>query len=153
MRKTVFYGLLVIILAFGFIACDDGNSNDGNGNGNGNGGGNPYAGNWVDLTGNGRKIVIIENNSILNFTISLNMPTLQEAIKGTVQIDGTSVTLTYTSITNGQGGWTSDPNDMETAAPFLGNSPVAGTITGSSVGSTLSIELITDGGTIIFTKQ
>ena len=43
MKKTVVIGLLVIVLAFGFIGCDDGNDN---GNGNDNSNGNDNGTNW-----------------------------------------------------------------------------------------------------------
>jgi hypothetical protein len=144
MKKTVLFGLLVILLVFAMtvVGCDN-DSTNGNDT-------SAYAGEWVDLGGNGRKIVINNNG---NFTIWLVMDApAAEAIRGTVKIDGTAITLTYTSITNSQGGWTSAPSDLAQAAAFLGTSPRTGTVNGSTAGSTIIVALL-PGNNITFTKQ
>ena len=202
MKKTVLFGLLVILLAFGFIGCDNGNGNEdeftvtfnldegkiGDSTANviitvksgesiselpnptknentfdgwftqKNGGGNsftsstavtsdltvyakwklnstesPYAGDWV-MSSPEAKFVI---NGDLTFSLWLQGT---ESARGNIEIEGTTATITYTSLFK-SGNWITDP--IEVAAEFgpdgiLGDTnPIVGTITGSSIGSIL----------------
>ena len=198
-NKTVFFGLLAIVLVFGFIGCDDGNGNSndeftvtfdldgGNIGGNTNsvpikvksgetiaslpnpqkgtdvfggwftqknGAGtsftsstkvtanltvyakwtpanNPFAGEWLWAAMN-VKIVIDNDLKIKLFLQDL------EAARGFIVINGTNASLTYTEVwKGGTGPWSNDPQDIIDAAGVIGSSPIEGTITGSSVGSTL----------------
>ncbi|MCL2129093.1 MAG: hypothetical protein FWH35_01900, partial [Treponema sp.] len=64
MKKTVFFGLLVIILTFSFIGCDNGNESN-------NDDPSPYAGNWtgigIDAGGNTVNVIltVYDDNSFV----------------------------------------------------------------------------------------
>jgi len=94
----------------------------------------PYAGEWVSSEFNAK---IIINGSL---TISLWLNNTIEAARGFIQINGTTATITYTSVRL-EGVWITDP--IEVAAVFVEDGPLGednpleGTITGSSAGSTL----------------
>jgi len=79
--------------------------------------------------------VKIEINGDLTFSLWLQG---LEGARGNIQIDGTTATLTYTSVfKDGVGPWSDNPEDIIAAAEVIGPSPLVGTITGHTTGSIL----------------
>ena len=131
MKKTVVFCLLVILLAVGFTGCDNGN---GNGNGENQ---SPYAGTWQSTVYQAR--IIIEGNTTLTATLQFRSTAASpwgNAAKGSLVIAGTNVTMTYTHVWKNEA-WSDNPADITEAAPAIGDNPMAGTVTGSNVGSTI----------------
>jgi len=87
MKKTVFFGLLVILLVFGFLGCDT--------NGNNNGNDNPFLGTWIQ-DGSGGAVKVVVNDSA--WVASDNNITYNS---GTYNYTGTTGIFTVTYKGNG----------------------------------------------------
>jgi len=93
----------------------------------------PYAGDWVMASPEAKFVI----NGDLTFSLWLQGI---ESARGNIIIEGTTATITYTSLYK-NGNWITDPSDV--AAEFIpegvlgDTNPIVGTITGSTAGSTL----------------
>ena len=104
----------------------------------------PYAGDWFAEEFNATIVI----NGNLTFSLWLQGT---EFVKGNIQIENSTVTLTYTSLWDDENEtWTDDQEDIAAAAPVIGTSPIAGTINGHVAGSALTITM---GGEGVFVKQ
>jgi hypothetical protein len=139
--RSVFSVMFSIMLAFCVLIIGCG---DGAGNGNEETTPSLYAGTWESNQYEAKIVIDGELNATLYLKRNGNWVA---ASKGTIEINGTNATFTRTQVNmglknEGTGNWdtwSNDPNDIHDPEvnTVLGESPMSGIITGSSVGSIL----------------
>jgi len=87
MKKNAFFGLLVIVLAFGFIGCDDKTETP-------NGGEDAFAGTWLGTNGYSVPVKIIANDGHWKEWLNDNI----EILRGTYTVSGNNVSMKYVEI-------------------------------------------------------
>jgi len=140
MKKNAIFGLLVILLVFSFLGCDNGNDND---NENGETNQNPFIGTWSGTVTTpspqlGAAVTVkFVSDLTWNFSIVGHY-----SLKGTYTFDGNSGILTFGEWSTDGTTWTND----------LSSFPVNYN-TATIVGNTMTIVAPGIEGSTIVTKQ